>query len=495
MDMNTKTRIHSVLAVFLPLAAIMLAGSCTVHEQEYPDGNGTGVSDAPVVIRASESLTGSATRAGEDQKVTNRDMLFTYPSSPSGEMKSALCKFDKDGYGYVYADNTGEGEALKWKDIYTDKPGGCVVYLDNLLDYPVQVPNTTVFDPVTGKLDPMKYYDNFNFIYFGPGESKKGEKVMVAEAGSEDALNGIDIVWGRILKAEAGKSLHFEQKHYMSQLTFRFYSEDEELQNALETDKDITVTLMGVQRSLTRQAGNPQLPSPTPNLPPFRRTDGKIENTGRSESDNIIFADQGLKETTETDGTPTYYASKTMVLPPFEMTTGHPIPKLKITIREQDYIGALPNKIDYTQNGKPAQLDYLKFMSGYHTVFNVKLINEWGRKEILFQNVKVNDWIRAYDDEVDLSESGINTWEDLENLAAVYNEDSSENNLRLMKYGTWNGKWEFILWKDIEVDRNLAPPTFDNGNFGIDLNGKKIKWGTTEITTEEDFKNHFVKQQ
>ncbi len=145
----------------MPLAALVLAGSCTVNEPEHPGGNEAGEANTPVVVGASESLMGSGTRVGEGPQVKGRTMLLTYPSRPSGEMKSAVCKFDANGYGYVYPEDAADGEPLKWKDVYTEKPGGCDVYLDNLLDYPVQVP-----DPESGEL--RKHYDFFTQVEFGP---------------------------------------------------------------------------------------------------------------------------------------------------------------------------------------------------------------------------------------------------------------------------------------------------------------------------------------
>lgn len=112
ISINMKVKIYSILLGFLPLAALVLAGGCIVHETETSGTNGNG--DMSVVIRAFEEVMGNATRANdmENTQVKNRKMLFTYPSTPFGEMKSALCKFDADGYGYVYAGSE-EGEDRK----------------------------------------------------------------------------------------------------------------------------------------------------------------------------------------------------------------------------------------------------------------------------------------------------------------------------------------------------------------------------------------------
>ncbi len=488
----------------LSFAALVLAGSCTVHEPEQPDGNEAADANAPVVVGASESLAGVATRSGESPQVKDRTMLFTYPSRPSGEMKSAVCRFDAKGYGYVYPEDATDGEPLKWKDVYTEKPGGCDVYLDNLLDSPVQVP-----EPESGEL--RKQYDFFTQVEFGPyftkkdevgsgsGFTGKGEKVMVAEAGSPEAENGIDIIWGKIDRAEVGKSLHFVLTHKMSQLTFRFHSEDETIRKALEEGTRITVSLNNVQRSVTRWPGSPH---PRANqLVPFNRRTGVIEHSGRSEQETVLFAsEESLTPKEET--TATYYASRTMVLPPFAWINTYSIPILAIELDDGSvYSGGLPTKIQYWMTDPKGESQLLtsdlSFKPGYHTVFDVKLVENSDKKEILFQDITVSNWEFKYNDEITASESGINTWEDLTALAEVFNEDASQKNYRLMKYGTWDGsRWVFKLWNDITVSGDVALPQFDNGNFEIDFNGKKITVGPKpQVITEENYRQLLVKQQ
>ncbi len=323
---------------------------------------------------------------------------------------------------------------------------------------------------------------------------------MVAEAGSKEAENGIDIVWGKIDRAEVGKSLHFVLTHKMSQLTFRFYSEDEAIRKALEEGTRITVSLTNVQRSVTRWPGNPH---PRKNqLVPFTRNKGVIEHTGRSEHETVLFA-SGEPLTPIEETTATYYASRTMVLPPFAWIQSiqaqyHPMLSIELDDGSK-YSGGLPTKIQYwmTDDKGESQLmtSDLSFKPGYHTVFDVKLVENLDKKEILFQNITVSDWIFKYNDEITASESGINTWEDLTASAEVFNEDPSQKNYRLMKYGTWNGsRWVFKLWNDITVSEELELPQFDNGDFEIDFNGKMIIWGSQEID-EETYKQLLVKQQ
>lgn len=67
-------------------------------------------------------------------------MLFTYPSLSAGKIQSAICEFDEKGYGYVYTNNS-KTEKLRWKDI--NITGKDTIYLDNLVNYPVQDPTLT----------------------------------------------------------------------------------------------------------------------------------------------------------------------------------------------------------------------------------------------------------------------------------------------------------------------------------------------------------------
>lgn len=497
MNMKTRTRIHTVLAGFLPLVALVLAWGCTMAEPEHSGGNEAVGPDMPVVINASEYRLGNAKRAGGNQMVKSRRMLFTYPSRPSGEMKSAVCVFDEKGYGFVYIGDPEDKESLKWKDLYTEKQGGCDVYLDNLLNFPVQEADVS-------HADFRKRYDNFKHIEFIPGASDpteyeltgKGNIVMVAEAGSPKAENLVDIVWGRIPNAEAGKPLHFELTHKMSQLTFRLYSEEEPLQNKLAGGKNIKVTLVYVQRSLTRNAGSPNHPR-SEKFPPFRRTDGHIELSGRSENENenILFNEGSLREEADVEDGRTYYSSRTMVLPPYEHTGQMRMPSLTVELDDgTKFSGGLPSTIDYwyIDNKGEVQLGQktaLWFISTYHTIFYAKLYENMSRREILFQNVKVEDWETMYSDTVVIAQSGINTWDDLTALAEVFKEDPSEDNYRLMKYGEWvgngaDGHWVFYLWKNITVSDSQTIPQFVNGNFEIRFEGHWITVGTTEINQE-----------
>ena len=48
----------------------------------------------------------------------------------------------------------------------------------------------------------------------------------------------------------------------------------------------------------------------------------------------------------------------------------------------------------------------LFFKSGYHFIFDVKLVDNLGEREILFQDITVGAWVFKYNDEFTMSESG-----------------------------------------------------------------------------------------
>ena len=204
----------------------------------------------PVMVCAATGGLGIATRSGEGQvgeeeAITSRTMLFTYPSYPDGEMASAKCVFDEAGYGYVYT-KVETKEPLMWKDIYVqDKEKNLVeaVYLDNLYNYPVQKEELNPgFD---GKTDNRRYLqtDNFRMMYFGPQDPPVADdtlgnqfKRMIAPLGTP-AAEEADIIWGKLENVGFGTTLQFRLEHKMTAVGFSFHSEVGELQQVLKGNK------------------------------------------------------------------------------------------------------------------------------------------------------------------------------------------------------------------------------------------------------------------
>ena len=185
-----------------------------------------------------------------------------------------------------------------------------------------------------------------------------------------------------------------------------------------------------------------------------------------------------------------------------DSSTAGNLPKLTIELNDgSKYSGTLPQTIQYwmtdNKTGESVLMTTkLFFKSGYHFIFDVKLVDNLGEREILFQDITVGAWVFKYNDEFTMSESGINTWDDFTALAKVFNEDYSEKNYRLMKYGQWNaGKemWGFKLWNDITVSGDFELPQFDNGNFEIDFGLRKITVGD-KVINSGNYKSYLVKK-
>lgn len=159
--MNTQRKLYSILSGFLLIAVLLLTGACTTEETEntIPVFN----PDDPIMIYATVDGTSIATRAGENEKIKSRTMLFTYPSLSAGKIQSAICEFDEKGYGYVYTNNS-KTEKLRWKDI--NITGKDTIYLDNLVNYPVQDPTLTTIHKKNNEIE--VWIDNFTYFYFGP---------------------------------------------------------------------------------------------------------------------------------------------------------------------------------------------------------------------------------------------------------------------------------------------------------------------------------------
>lgn len=127
----------------LPFAAILLLSAACKDDAAMLSAD----NDEPVVIRA------TADGDGMNNGLAGRELLFTYPSkAEGGKMKSLVCTFNEEGYGVVYTDEE-KTKLLRWDEIYTGRdaaayPEGALdaVYLDNLVNYPVQTPDPSSED-------------------------------------------------------------------------------------------------------------------------------------------------------------------------------------------------------------------------------------------------------------------------------------------------------------------------------------------------------------
>lgn len=475
----------------LPFAAILLLSAACKDDATMLSAD----NDEPVVIRA------TADGDGMNNGLAGRELLFTYPSkAEGGKMKSLVCTFNEEGYGVVYTDEE-KTKLLRWDEIDTGRdaaayPEGALdaVYLDNLVNYPVQTP-----DPSSE--DILKKYDNFQAMRFGYRSSEEDKELplldganprpadynykwMAAPVKSEKAKE-VDIIWNRISKPEKGKLLEFKLEHKMSAISFRFYSEDEDIATALQGD-GITVYLDYVRPWLeTKGVIGEQKDA---KIIPFKRADGTFGIKGNLEIQHgLCLVKERRLEPIETAGEADrkYCSTPVWIFPPNQYAAGSSSgPEMTIILGNgNQYGGRLPQQIKYCkvdEEGKEVWIEEnLNFKAGYHLTFNVKLSSATVAQPVLFERVEVADWYRMLTETSSLSESGINSWEDYVLLVELYNKgDHSEDNYRLMKYGVYNegtGQWKFDLWRNITMPvGEVELPKFDTDDFEIEFNGYTI---------------------
>lgn len=467
---------------------LLSAGGCTdkveVDVPSYDEGD-----DVPIVIRASDEMLGTATRAGDgtttDGQVKNsKDFLFTYPAK-DGKMKSLPCRFDDRGYGYVYISDE---QTLTRGDILF-KDNVAEVYLDNLVDYPVQEANET-----------ERKYDNFTRMEFGSlVDGTFNPYYMVAPDGGsvipqapEDPISttdgdtkkwDVDILWGKLTyNKNKDKLLDFKLRHKMSKVTFRFFSTKDDINGKLG-GKNIIVTLENIKTAVYDERTSSHIPG-------FRRDKGEIVSTSAKEHKNTvtILSSGKLDEKTKLDGaeSETYYYAPAYIFPPHNYSAATQ-DKAKLTIdlgNGEKYSGPFPSTMLYTikdENDTDITVsDDMAFLSGYHLTIDVELADNFDDRELLFHGIKVADF--KYDFEETNNESrecGIYSLEDLETLIALYNSlGDNKEDYRLYKYGTYRsgGTWTFNLWINIvitESDMNSFTK-FKDGNFELKFNNYKI---------------------
>lgn len=474
---------------WIPAVMLLVAGGCA-DEMNTSDPRG---GDEPVVISASTVSAGIATRAnegwvGKPETIKSRKLLFTYPAAKQdGKMASAVCVFDDSGVGYVYT-NEELKEQLLWKDIHVDEETKVVkaVYLDNLLNYPVQ---DAVKNENPGGGREYSQSDNFTFMYFGPqsppvtGDAFDNKyKRMIAAEGTPEAEE-VDIIWGMLTDVVYGQTLAFSLTHKMAAISFRFYSEIDELQEALQGE-DIKVWLDYLRIWMETSEKQTNI---------FNRSTGQIYHGffGGQPNNPADLKEKGVylvkDDKLKPDGENMHFSTPVWILPPFYGALNKPV--LSIDFGEKGvYSGHLPENMNYwTYNNSLNRWELMEdqtvsFHVGYQLTFNVRLVNELEDLSIQFVNVLVSAMGTRLTENPTLNEGGINSWEDLMALEALYNEDSSQTNYRLYKFGTWSSHhWKFRLWRDITMPAGTALPQFGDCYFELDFNGHTIEVGEWQI--------------
>lgn len=507
---------NNLLKCLLPAVSLLWAVSCT-DEIAISSSTDTDLGNEPVMVRATTMDTGAATRAGdagpfegENTPIRGRTMLFTYPSQPNGKMKSAYCVFDDAGIGYVYANMDKSSEPLRWKDICTGlesypAPAEDAVFLDNLVNYPVEdkewlVPGSsenkfnidfftrilTCEEQPSSQLNPRHKFGQNPETSFISAERDKYNfrfRQMIAPVGHEEAEE-VDIIWGKIATPTPNKSLHFELEHKMSAISFRFYTDNDELEEELAGATDVWLDKMCIwlENSSVNSQYNTQYTI-------FNRKKGAIygeetsywERNYTNEDFHLIDANasdrpQKLEKQSGNEGI-TYYSTPVWIVPPYKWL-GTAIqqdrPKLSICLPDGTvYSGILPENINYwdynTQKKEWVLMNgQIRFWKGRHLSFKVKLNKEEGERVILFEGITVEPFVRQLEDSPELKQSGIYSGEELATLAQTYNDNSDSDNLRLIRYGYFDGeKWVFPLWSEIKIPDDQNLPTFNNDRFEI----------------------------
>lgn len=244
---------------------------------------------------------------------------------------------------------------------------------------------------------------------------------------------GNDLLWDTVkVENVSGAPLspvHFDLEHRMSMLTFKLQSKDPEIYTLLKDIENVEVKL---HRVITEPYQ-------------FNRLTGAItinSTTTPIEEKNAVTLK--VAEYTSEEGAIT----ESWIFPPQEFhSTGRPVLAITLTDTENQtrtFKGVLPESMLYEGKYEP-----LEFLSGCHLTVTVVLGN-WDDLAINFRPVLVKKWVTYSAKDINAKQVGVYTAKELTELVTLYNENSSEDNLALWKYGVYNnGTWTFDLWKSI----------------------------------------------
>lgn len=437
------------------VAAVMgvLIAACSNYELN--EETGLNVNDPlEISVTINETLQ---SRAESEPAVG--DYYFSYIGKSTTTNYTVLkVVLDQEGKGTPILNN----KKLTWSDINTNVNNSFV--LDN-------VPNTTGFTTTTTSSASI----NLQEI-----KLEDGSDVSLYDAAPAPEQNGTgnDLVWGTVKVKDVSNAplsyVHFGLKHLMSMLTFKIDSKDETIKSILNNPENIDVKLY---RVITKPST-------------YNRLTGAISIDGSTapiSKDNpitldIIESEQNGSVTTEN-----------WIFPPQEFIK-NPRPILSITLNNGDgttntFKGVLPETMSYENS-----YELLEFISGCHLTVNVELGN-WENPQIQFRPVLVKKWVDKGDAQLNSNQVGVYTAEELKELVDAYNEDPSEDNLTLWKYGILNGDtWTFYLWKtltNVTLDPSNSLGFDSDGSFifesnGHTINGYKVESNGTLTTTDGD---------
>lgn len=401
--------------------------------------------DEPLELSASISET-LPTRAEEE--LAEGTHYFSYVNS-----KQTSVKYETTEVSFEAGNSTPD---LTWDQINTNKNiANKLFILDNVprINGEFTSSNTNRFinlkDIKKGGTDTESRYNA------GPAPTVPGE--------------GNDLLWDTVkVENVSGAPLspvHFDLEHRMSMLTFKLLSNnDSEINTLLSNPEKVEVKL---HRVITEPYQ-------------FNRLTGAITN-------NTKPIDETQAVTLDITGyTPEEGAiTESWIFPPQEFhNTGRPVLAITLTDTENQtrtFKGVLPESMLYEGKYEP-----LEFFSGCHLTVTV-VLGSWDDLTVNFRPVLVKKWVTYSAKDINAKQVGVYTADELMELVKAYNQDSSEDNLTLWKYGTYdkgNSTWTFYLWKNLTevtvTNNNLGFASDQTPGFTFEANGHTINGKTVE---------------
>ena len=399
----------------------------------------------PIALSASideGSLTGTRVASGTIEEGTYY-LSFADPTNAEA-LQSVETLFENGiGYPWVYEAASGEGEApqsypLNWENVTTSGKSA-TFYLDNV---------------ETDETAPIIQL----------GEAYKASEY---NAGADDQN---DIVWGRLQNVGWNNpTLSFTLTHQMSRVRVEIGYEGV----TPPTDPVYTVSLSSVKT----------IPAS------FNRTTGEVTPKLDETTSTITLLEEG--DLTEGGNfTPSW------ILPPQTFTDKRPGLTIQVAAGGETttYSGTLPAYMfpntntntptdddDFEFEGEPEPLE---FQAGKLLTIRVTLVDEVGNRDILFLPAVVEKWQNIGTIGGIISRQlGIYDEDDWEEVAIAYNEDPSESNATLKRFGTYsNGKWTIHVFANIGQDGD----TFTKFKNNTNLNLIKYDWTIFGKTNVED---------
>ncbi|ADY36049.1 hypothetical protein Bacsa_1477 [Phocaeicola salanitronis DSM 18170] len=418
----------------LPIAIGLALSACSEKDPVVQ----TQADSQPIALSASideGSQTSTRVTSGTIEEGTYY-LSFANQNNPD-ELKSVQTLFENSiGYPWVYEEASGEGGnpqsyALNWNNV-TTQGKSATFYLDNV--------NTETTSPTI----------------------TLGEEYKASEYDAE-ANEKNDIVWDVVENVPYNtENISFTLTHRMSRVRVEIGYEGVEP----PADPTYTVTLSGIK---TTPAD-------------FNRTTGTVTPDDNS-TDTITLLEEGVL--TDEGYTPSW------ILPPQQVADN---PELIVVVHEGNetttYKGVLPDwmfpnsgdgKNEFV--GEPVNLE---FEAGKLLTIRVLLVEEVGKREILFLPAVVENWENIGElGQIISRQLGIYDADDWEEVVDAYNKNSSESNATLKRFGTYSGgKWTIYVF-DYIGDADDTFTRFKNNNaLNLNLSGYTVFGKTASNITD-----------